>query len=106
MNDWLSWQYLRVAKKSAAAGLRTTKQSESQRDHLNHWPGQHSLRFSGGGWTLRLRLQRSVPGRELGMALEAKEQCTMVEGTQEKVWTYRRGKVPCWGGERRRGAPP
>ena len=59
---------LKVAEKSIAAGRRIAKQSESRTDHLNHWPKLHSLRCLGGGWVLRLRLQRSVLGRELGRA--------------------------------------
>ena len=39
---------LKVSEKSVAAGLRTAKQSESHTDHLNHLPGHHSLRCSGG----------------------------------------------------------
>jgi len=54
--------------KNTAAGLRTAKQSESHTNHLNHWPGHHRLRSSGRGWALRLRLQRSVLGRGLGLA--------------------------------------
>ena len=68
MKDWLSRRYLKVAEKSVAAGLRTAKQSERCTDHLNHQPRYHSLRCSDRGWALRLRLQRSVLGRELGMA--------------------------------------
>ena len=68
MKDRLSWRDLKVAEKSAAAGLRTAKQSESCTDHLTLQPGHHSLRYSGGGWALRLRLWRSVLGRELEMA--------------------------------------
>ena len=52
----LRWRNLKVTKKSAAAGLRRAKQRESHRDHLHHCPGHHSLRCSGGGWVLRLRL--------------------------------------------------
>ena len=68
MKDWLSWRDLKVTEKIAASGLRTAKESESNTDHLNHHPGHHILRRLGGGWVLRLRLGRSVPGRELGMA--------------------------------------
>ena len=32
-------------------------------------PRHHSLRHSGGGWALRLRLQRSLLGRGLGLAV-------------------------------------
>ena len=31
--------------------------------------GHHSLRHSGRGWVLRLRLWRSVPGKGLGLAV-------------------------------------
>ena len=46
-----------------------TKKIESRTDHLNHWPGHHSLRCLGGDWALRLRLQRSVPRRALVLAV-------------------------------------
>ena len=55
--------------KSAAAGLKTAKQSESHTDHLNHRPRHHSLRHLGRDWVLRLRLQRLVQGRGLGLAV-------------------------------------
>ena len=35
-------------EKSAAAGLRTEKQSESRTDHLKHWHRHQRLRRSGG----------------------------------------------------------
>ena len=54
--DQPSWQDLKVTKKITIAGLRTTKKSESCTDHMNHQPGHHSLRCSGGGWALRLSL--------------------------------------------------
>ena len=49
---------LKFTKKSAAAGLRRAKQSESCTDHLYHHPGHHSLRCLGGVWVLRLRLHQ------------------------------------------------
>ena len=44
---------------------------ESHADHLHHLLGHHSLRCSGraGGWALRLRFQRSILGRRLGLAV-------------------------------------
>ena len=60
---------LKIAEQNAATGLRTAKQSKSHTDHLNHWPGHHSLRRSGGAWVLRLRLWRSVLRRGLGLAM-------------------------------------
>ena len=59
--DQLSQRDLQDAKESTAAGLKTEKQSE-RTDHLNHWHRHHSLRSSGGGWVLRPRLPRSLPG--------------------------------------------
>ena len=104
-----------MAKKSRAAELRRGKQSESCTDHLHHHPGHHSLRCSGGDWALRLRLQRSVLGRGLGLALwrqpeglgrsmpQAGEQNTTAGGTQEEVWTHRRSKVLLLGRARGEG---
>lgn len=66
--DQLRWRDLKVAKKRAAAGLRTAEQSESCTDLLTTFP-QHSLRCLGRGWVLRLSLQRSVPGRGLWLAV-------------------------------------
>ena len=36
-------------EKSAAAGLRTAKQSESHTDHLNHWPEHPEMLGQGLG---------------------------------------------------------
>ena len=58
---------LKVTQKSAAAGLRMEKQSDSHTDHLKPRHRHHCLRCSGGGWALRLRLWRSVPRRGLGL---------------------------------------
>ena len=63
----LSLRDLKVSKKSAAAGLRIAKQSESHTDYLNLQSGHHSLRSSGRGLVLRLRFQRSVSERGLGL---------------------------------------
>ena len=61
---------LKVSEKSTAAGPRRAEQSESLcTDHLQHRPGHHGLGRSGGGWVLRLRLRRSVPGRGRGLAV-------------------------------------
>ena len=63
--DQPSRRDIQNAEKSAAAGLRTKKQSDRFTDHLNHWHRHHSLRCLGGGWAARLRLWRSVPGSGL-----------------------------------------
>ena len=92
------WRDLKVTEKSSAAGLRRTKQSESCTNHLHHHPGHHSLRCLGGGWALRVRLWRSVPGRRLELTVwrqpeglgsvvpQAGEQNTIAKGIQEVVW--------------------
>ena len=91
--------YLKVAEKSTAAGMRSAKQSESCTDHLNHWPGCHILRCSLRGWALRLRLQRSVLGRGLGLALWGQP-----EGLRSSTHRERRGTP--WQGEPRRRSRP
>ena len=60
-------------------------------------PGHHSLRCTGRGWTLRLKLRRSVPGRGLELAVwrqpeglgsslpRAGEWGTTAERTQEEA---------------------
>ena len=62
-----------------------------------------------GGWALRLRIQRLVPGSGLGLVvwrqpkgrrssiLRAGEWSATAEKTQEKVQTCRRGKAPLLG---------
>lgn len=60
---------LKASEKSRAAGLRRAKQRESNTDHWYHLQGHHSLRHSEGGWALRLRLQKLVLVRGLGLAL-------------------------------------
>ena len=99
-----------MVEKSITAGLRTAKQSESCTDYLLYHPEQHSLRCSGGGWTLRLKLWRSAPGRGLGLAVWkqpeglgssvpwAGEWKTTAEGTQEEVLAHQRSKAPLLGG--------
>ena len=87
MKDWLSQQDLKVTEKSAASGLRTAKQSESHTvnpEHLRH----HSLRCSGGGCMLRLRLRGQSQGENWGWteglrssAPQAKEGNTVAEET-------------------------
>ena len=44
-------------------------QNESCTDHLNHWYRDQRLRSSGGGWALRPRIQRLVPGSGLGLVV-------------------------------------
>ena len=67
--DQLSWKDLQDTKERASAGLRTEKQSERSTDYLNHWHRHHSLRNLGGDWELRLRLQKSVTGSRLKLAV-------------------------------------
>ena len=95
-----------LTEKITAAGLRRAKQSESSINHLYHHPRRHCLRCSGRGWVLGFRMQRSVLGRGLGLAVWrrpeglgssvpwAGEQYTIAKGTQEEVWACRRSKVP------------
>lgn len=109
MGDRQRQRNLKAAEKRAAAGLRRAKHSESCTNHLHHHPGHHSLRGSGRGWELRLRLQRSVQGRGLRLAVwrqseglgsgvpQAGEPSTIAKGTQEEVWPHRRGKAPLLG---------
>ena len=64
--DQPSQRDLKVTEKSAAASLRTEKQSERHTDHLNHLHGQQSLRILGGGWALRQALEVS-PCKKAGV---------------------------------------
>ena len=97
--DQLRWSELKVAEKSAAAALRKAKQSERHADYLHQHPGQHSLIHSGRrGWVLRLRIQRSVPGRGLGLAVYRQPE-VLGNGVPwagrrylEEVWAHRRSK--------------
>ena len=99
--DQLSRRDLEVTKKSAAAGLRTAKQSKNRTNHLNHWPGHHSLRSLGGGWALRLRLLRLVLGRGLGLA-----EWGQPEGVRSSVPWVGEQYTTGWGGEHHgRGNP-
>ena len=77
----------------------------------------NSLRCLGRGWTLRLSLWRSVPGKELGLAVWRQpeglgssapppgEWSATAEGTQEeKAWACGRSKLPLFGRARGGGA--
>ena len=69
-------------------------------------------------WALRLRLQRSVLGRGLGLAVWrqpeglgsrvpwAGEKNAIAKGTQEEAWAYRTSKAIVGKVERRRDRPP
>ena len=64
-------------------------------------PRQQSLRHSDEDWVLRLRLQRSVLGREVGVVEGlgssvpwGAELSIIAEETWEDVWACRRSKVP------------
>ena len=59
---------LKVTEKSAAAGLRRAKQSESH-TYLNHWPWTPQPEMLRWVLALRLRLWRSGLGRGLGLAV-------------------------------------
>ena len=115
MRGQLRQKDLKVTTKRAVAGLRRAKQSEGQTGYLHHHPGHHSRKHLGVDWGLRLRLQRSLPGRGIRLAVwrqpeglgsgvpQAGEQSAIAEGTQDKVWAYRRNKVPLLGRVRGRG---
>ena len=104
--DQMKWRDLKVAMKSAAAGLRRAKQSEFCT--ITPFPGEHSLRHSGGGWVLRLKLQRSVPRlavlrqpEEIGSSVPwAGEHNATAKGTQKEVWAHRDHS---WGGQEENG---
>ena len=56
-------------EKSTEAGLRREKQRERAAQTISTTaPRHHSLRYSGGNWVLRSRLQKPVLGRGLGLA--------------------------------------
>lgn len=107
--DQLRQRDLKVIEKSSAAGLSWAKQTESHTDHWYHCHRHHSPRCSGDSWALRLRIQRSVLGRGLGLAvwrqLEqlgssvpwAREPSTIAEGSWEEVWDHRSSKAPLLG---------
>ena len=51
-------------EKTIAAGLRRESRKRAAQTIDNHLLGHESQRHCGGGWALRLRLWRSLPGRE------------------------------------------
>ena len=95
-------------EKSTTASLRRAKQSVSL-------PAHHSQRHYGGGWAPRLRLQRSVLGRRLKLAVwkqpkGAREWCTTAKGVWEEAWAPQKSKAPLFrsvrgGGQRGQGPP-
>ena len=70
-----------LSKKHSSQTEEGKAERESLTDHCYHCPGHHSLRHSEGGWVLRLRLQRSVLGRRLGLAVWRQP-----EGTREQCY--------------------
>ena len=83
-----------------------------------HLPRHHILRHSAVGWVLRLRLWRSILGKELVLALwrqpeglgsrapRAGEWSATARGTQKEDWAGRRIKAPLLGRARGEGADP
>ena len=75
-----------------------------------------SLRYSslgeGEGWVLRLRLQRSEPGRRLVLAVWRQPEGGAVvclattQGVQEEAWAHWRGRVPWLEGVQGEGQDP
>ena len=47
-----------LGEKHSSRSQEDKKERESCTDHKYHYMGNNSLRHSGGGWALRLRLQR------------------------------------------------
>ena len=101
---------LEATEERTPAGLRT-KQSESRTDHLHHWLRHHSLRGLGRGWALRLRLQRSVPGRGQGLAVWGQPEGLRSSAPWVRQWYLQAGqwnamaggptgeaRRHCWGG--------
>ena len=81
-----------------------TEEGKAEREL--HKPSVHdNLRSSGGGWALRRRLQRSVLGRELRLAMwrqteglgnsapKAGKWSATAKGTWEEAWACRRSKA-------------
>ena len=58
------------AEKSVAVSWSTEKPIKNPTDHLNYWHSHQKLRCLGGGWALRPRLWRLVPGSELGLVVQ------------------------------------
>ena len=105
----------KVTEKSTAAGLRRAKHSGSYTDYLHHHPRHHSLRGSGGGWVLILRLWRSVLRRRLGLAVWRRlgssvpwvgEQNTKPREPRRRSGPAGKARCHCWGGWEKEGGPP
>ena len=104
----------RASEESAATRLRKAKRRVTCRGGRHRHPALPSLRLSsfgaGGGWVkLKLRLQRSDPGRGPGMAAWRQPEEAGVwplRGYLEEAWACQRGKAPLWGGGMRRGVGP
>ena len=58
-----------IMAKSASLGLRRADRMKAAKTLCTTTPGQYTLRRSGRGWVLTLRLWRSIVGRGLGLAL-------------------------------------
>ena len=96
-------------EESAATRLQRAKRRETCTDG-QCYPALPSLRPSsaGAGWGLRLRLQRSDPGRGLGLAAwrqseGARVWCATPGRVREEAWAHQRGKAPLLGGTQGEG---
>ena len=108
LHPWRPWFQrgeLRASEKSAAVKLKRAKQKESHTEHRYHCS---RTPHSGRAWVLRLRLQRSVWGRGLGLAVYKQPEGLGVlhnswgtehhsKGAREKSWAHRTSKASLLG---------
>ena len=96
---------IKASEKSTAARLRGQDRKRGTQTIGTNAFRHHSLRYSGEDWALRLRLQRSVPGRRLGWLCgdSLRGQVTVhhglgrgatAKGAQDEAYPHRRSKVP------------
>lgn len=104
-----------ASEKIVATSLQRANQRKTCTVSWCCCPVHPSLRSSsaevGGGWVLRLGLQRSDPGRGLGVAVRrqpevARVWCTLTDGDLEEGWGHQRCRVPLFCGHKKGEAVP
>ena len=100
----------RALEESTATGVQKAKWTVMCTEGQHHHPVLPRLRrlsvSVGGGWVLKHRLQRSDPGRRLGLAAQTQPEevgLWQLRVHSEQAWAHQRGKHLLGGAHKERG---